>query len=151
MPSKVDTPVQLALRMNMYDDKPGQIDVHAQIEKAVEQVFNLMDKTLNLEMFPFRPELKFIEVVLTNPSTLAKILLQCSRRFLGNVQHIKLSKNSLRNCNGLQPLTWMKRLISVDLSYNMVKRLKLSSIFIMFTIIAFLISDRKCDRYRVNS
>lgn len=116
----MDKPLQLTLRMNIYEQKSGQIDVIVQVERAIEHAFSLMDKTLNLEAFSLRPELKYIEVLFTNAATLAKILLQSARRYMGNIERVKLGTNSLRNCNGMRPMTWMKRLNSLDLSNNLV-------------------------------
>lgn len=116
----LDDICRLELHMNIATYKTGQIDAAEQISTAIGQCFRLADKTLDLSRFAERPELRDVELRLANAATLAGILMQSARRFLANVQRLRLAGNGLTGTMGMRPLTWMKALRAVDLSDNLI-------------------------------
>lgn len=111
---------KLTLHMNVGSYKTGQIDAAEQISTVIGRCFSSGDKTLNLSRFAEHRELQDIELRLSNAQTLADILMQAARRYLSNVQRLRLCGNRLTGTMGMRPLTWMKELRAVDLSDNLI-------------------------------
>lgn len=112
--------IKLTFKMNVANFKADHIEVVEQINKVIGGCFNIIDKIYNLENLSDRNELKNIEFYLSNPRTIAFVLLQGARRFLHNIEHLKLNNNNIRTARGMHPLNWMKNLKSIDLSNNKV-------------------------------
>lgn len=112
--------VKLTFKMNVANFKPGQLDASERISLAIASCFSFMDKLYNLERFSSNTELANIEVYLSNPRTMTYVLLQGARRFLGNIESLKLSNNDIKTVKGMHPLNWMKTLKTIDLSNNLV-------------------------------
>lgn len=113
-------PVKLTFKMNVANYKKGQINPTDRISQAIGSCFNFMDKSFNLERFSNNSELENIEIYLSNPRTMTYVLLQGARRFLSNIESLKLANNGIKTVKGMHPLNWMKTLKAIDFSNNLV-------------------------------
>lgn len=120
MPSS-DEKIFMTFKMNISNFKSGQqIDPNEQILNAISARFSYMDKCLNLENFSESTELKNVIVTLSNPRTIANILILAARKFLINIVSLRLNKNEIQTTKGMHSLNWMKGIKSIDMSNNLV-------------------------------
>lgn len=117
VPTRVDT-AKITLKMNVADFKEGHAQPTAAITEQINKRFNLMDKTLDLSNFAQSEGMEDIICRLSNPRTFSTVVSQASRRFLSNVEVLKLNNNGIRSARGTHSLVWMKALRKIDLSYN---------------------------------
>ncbi|CAD7081855.1 unnamed protein product [Hermetia illucens] len=116
--------IPMTLKMNVSDFKKGHVEPMKAIIAALSTRFNVMDKCLNLESLHTSPELKNVIVCLSHPHTLATVLTTASRRFLVNLEEIRLGKNRISSVKALKTLNSARSIKILDLNNNLIENLK---------------------------
>lgn len=116
-PTRPDV-ARITLKMNVADFKEGQVQPANAITDQINKRFSLMDKKLDLSNFSQSPGLDDFICRLSNPRTFSGVVSQASRRFLSNIEVLKLNDNQIRSARGTHSLVWMKALREIDLSNN---------------------------------
>lgn len=117
LPNRPDI-ARITLKMNVADFKDGQVQPTTAIAEQINKRFNLMDRTLDLSNFSSSSGFEDFICRLSNPRTFSVVVSQASRRFLSNVDVLKLNDNGIRSARGTHSLVWMKSLREIDLSNN---------------------------------
>lgn len=116
--------IPLILKMRAANIRPDHLNPTESIQVQITKSFNLMNKILNLEKFAESECMQNIVCRLSVPRTLTNVLSQASRKFLTNVELLKLNFNDLKSARGMHPIIWMKGLKEIDLSNNKIESLK---------------------------
>lgn len=110
--------VNITLKMNVADFMSGQVQPSTEIQDQINRRFNLGCKVLDLSKLGFSQGFEDFICRMSNPRTFSIIVSQASRRFLSNVETLKLNDNGIRSARGTHSLVWMKALKEIDLSNN---------------------------------
>lgn len=108
----------ITLKMNVAEFKPGQIQPNVLILDQINKRFELGLKRLDLSNFENSPGFEDLVCRLSNPRTFSIVISQASRRFLSNVELLKLNDNGIRSARGTHSLVWMKALQEINMSNN---------------------------------
>lgn len=110
--------VNLTLKMNVADYKPNQVLPSAAIQEQIGKRYNAMNKIMDLSNLGFSPGFEDFICRLSNPRTFSIVISQASRKYLSNIEVLKLNDNGIRSARGTHSLVWMKALKEIDLSNN---------------------------------
>ncbi|XP_055382518.1 nuclear RNA export factor 2 isoform X2 [Condylostylus longicornis] len=114
--------IQLKIIMNFAPYESDQVDPEKLIlEVASSKSYNLMERSLNLENFNGKPDMKNLYIDFSDPKVYSSILQQCGRKFLSQIVEVRLGHNNISNCKGLKALNTMRSLKILCLNNNRIK------------------------------
>lgn len=116
--------ILVTLKMNVANFKQGQLNPIEIIQKEINKRYNTLNKSLDLSKFAESDVFKNIICRLSNPRTITQVLSQASRRFMNNVESLRLEYNGIKSTRGMHPLIWMKGLKQIYLSNNKIENVK---------------------------